>query len=92
MAFAARPKSENLILERFSRRPDSGRNAMSVNNNVPLVKEMNLSLRPTLVLCTIGGGILGFILAKWGVSDNYQLIASVTFVFAVLTGLFSTFI
>ena len=65
---------------------------MSVNNNVPLVKEMNLSLRPTLVLCTIGGGILGFILAKWGVSDNYQLIASVTFVFAVLTGLFSTFI
>ena len=65
---------------------------MSANNNVPLVKEMNLTLRPTLVLCTLGGAILGFILAKWGVSDNYQLIASVTFVFAVLAGLFSTFI
>ena len=65
---------------------------MSVENNVPFVKEMNLSLRPTLVLCTLGGAILGFILAIWGISDNYQLVASVTFVFAVLTGLFSTFI
>ena len=59
--------------------------------DTPLVKEMNLSLRPTLVLCTLGGGILGTILAMWG-TDNYQIIASTAFVFAVLTGLFSTFI
>jgi len=51
-----------------------------------------LNLRPTLVLCTLGGGILGFIMATWGLSDNHQFIASATFVFAVLTGLFSTFI
>ena len=63
-----------------------------MKDNMPLVKELNLSLRPTLVLCTLGGGILGFILANWGVTDNVGLIASVTFVFAVLSGLFSTFI
>jgi hypothetical protein len=63
-----------------------------MKDNMPLVKDLNLSLRPTLVLCTLGGGILGFILATWGVTDNVGLIASVTFVFAVLSGLFSTFI
>jgi hypothetical protein len=63
-----------------------------MKDNMPLVKELNLSLRPTLVLCTIGGGVLGVILASWGVSDNIGLIASVSFVFAVLSGLFSTFI
>ncbi|MGA9601559.1 MAG: hypothetical protein WBS22_15150 [Methylocystis sp.] len=63
-----------------------------MKDNMPLVKELNLSLRPTLVLCTIGGGVLGVILASWGVSDNVGLIASVSFVFAVLSGLFSTFI
>jgi len=65
---------------------------MSANNNMPLVKEMNLSLRPTLLLCTLGGGVLGFTLANWGVSDNVGVIASTSFVFAVLSGLFSTFI
>ena len=64
---------------------------MSTKNEMPLVKEMNLNLRPTLVLCTLGGGVLGLILAMWG-TDNYQIIASTAFVFAVLTGLFSTFI
>jgi len=63
---------------------------MRTKSGAPLVKEMNLSLRPTLVLCMLGGGILGSVLATWGVADNYPLIASVTFVFAVLTGLFST--
>ncbi len=57
----------------------------------PLVKEMNLTLRPILVMCTLGGGVLGAILALWG-TDNYQIVASTAFVFAVLTGLFSTFI
>ncbi len=63
-----------------------------MKDNMPLVKELNLSLRPTLLLCTLGGGVLGYILASWGVSDNIGLIASVSFVFAVLSGLFSTFI
>ena len=65
---------------------------MSANNNMPLVKEMNLSLRPTLLLRMLGGGVLGFILASWGVSDNVGIIASTSFVFAVLSGLFSTLI
>ena len=62
------------------------------DGKLPLMNELKLGVTPTVVLCTIGGGILGAILAMWGVSDNIGIIASVTFVFAVMSGLFSMFI
>jgi hypothetical protein len=62
------------------------------NSNMPVMSELKLGVRPTVILCAIGGGVLGLILAMWGVSDNIGIVASVSFVFAVLSGLFSMFI
>jgi hypothetical protein len=62
------------------------------SNKMPLMNELKLGVSPTVVLCTVGGGALGLILAMWAVSDNVGIIASVTFVFAVMSGLFSMFI
>jgi len=62
------------------------------DGKMPLMNELKLGISPTVIICTIGGGVLGCILATWGVSDNIGIIASVTFVFAVLSGLFSMFI
>jgi len=62
------------------------------DKNMHLMNELKIGITPTVALCTIGGGVLGLILAMWGAPDNIGLMASVSFVFAVMSGLFSMFI
>lgn len=55
------------------------------------MREMNFALTPNVIICGVAGSVLGGILAYWGTSD-ISIIASVSFVFAILSGIFGMFV
>jgi hypothetical protein len=56
------------------------------------INPLKLGISPTVLICAAGGGMLGSILALWGVSDSIGIVAATSFVFAVMSGLFGCFL
>lgn len=55
------------------------------------MRELHLGLSPAVLLCALGGGILGAILSLWGTSD-IGVVAATVFVMAILSGIFGMFL
>jgi hypothetical protein len=55
------------------------------------MRALKLGLSPTVILCAIGGAVLGLILALWSTSE-IGIVAATVFIFAILSGIFGMFL
>ncbi len=55
------------------------------------MRELHLGLSPYVLLCALGGGILGAILSLWATSD-IGVVAATVIVMSILSGIFGMFL
>jgi hypothetical protein len=55
------------------------------------MRELHLGLSPNVILCAIGGGILGAILSLWATTD-IGVVGATVIVMAILSGIFGMFL
>ena len=55
------------------------------------MRDLKLGLSPNVLLCAVGGAVLGLILALWSTSEIGIVVATVI-VFAILSGIFGMFL
>jgi hypothetical protein len=55
------------------------------------MRELHLGLSPNVLLCALGGGILGAILSLWGTTDM-GVVAATVIVMSILSGIFGMFL
>ena len=55
------------------------------------MRELHLGLSPNVLLCALGGGILGAILSLWATTD-VGVVGATVFVMAILSGIFGMFL
>jgi hypothetical protein len=55
------------------------------------MRELHLGLSPAVLLCALGGGILGAILSLWATSD-IGVVGATVIVMAILSGIFGMFL
>ena len=55
------------------------------------MRELHLGLSPSVLLCALGGGILGAIPSLWATSD-IGVVAATVIVMSILSGIFGMFL
>jgi hypothetical protein len=55
------------------------------------MRELHLGLSPNVLLCALGGGILGAILSLWATTD-IGVVGATVIVMAILSGIFGMFL
>jgi hypothetical protein len=55
------------------------------------MRELNLGLSRNVILCAVGGGILGAILSLWATTD-IGVVSATVIVMAILSGIFGMFL
>jgi hypothetical protein len=56
------------------------------------MREMQFSFTPAVLLCALGGGVLGAILSIWAAGGDTGIVAATVIVMAILSGIFGMFL